>query len=79
MSRWSKHISLGRTWSQPRCFGRTGRNVSRLVEPVRNIEIRGHADRNISRLAELGQNLDALDVLVAPVITYLAWSNFVKI
>ena len=74
-SRRSKGISLGRTWPKPRCFGRAGRKVSRLVEPVRNIEVRSRADRNISRLAELGQNLD---VLVAPVITYLAWSNFVK-
>ena len=35
----------------------------------------GRADRNISRLVELGQNLD---ILVAPVETYLAWSNLVE-
>ena len=75
MSRWSKHISLGRTWSQPRCFGRAGRKVSRLVEPGRNIKVRGQADRKISRSIELGPNLD---VLVAPVKMYLAWSYLVE-
>ena len=71
----SNHISLGRTWSKHRCFGGAGRNVSRLVEPGQNIEVRGRADRNISRSVELGPNLD---VLVAPVKTYLAWSYLVK-
>ena len=52
----SKHTSLSRNWSKPRCFGRAGQNVSRLVE--------------------LGRNLD---ILVAPVETYLAWSNFVEL
>ena len=55
-------------------FGRAGRNLSRLVEPSRKIEVCGRADRNISRLVELGRNLE---VLVAPVETYLAWSNLV--
>ena len=67
--------SLGRTWSKQKCFGRAGRNLSRLVEPSRNIEVCGQADRNISRKVELVQNLD---VLVAPVETYLAWSNLVE-
>ena len=75
MSRRSKHISLGRTWSKPRCFSRADRNVSHLDEHVRNIEVRRRADRNISRLVELGRNLD---VLVAPFKMYLAWSNLVE-
>ena len=53
-SRRSKRISLGRTWSKHRYFGRSGGNLSRLVEPSRNIEVCGRADRNISRLVELG-------------------------
>ena len=87
-SRRSKPISLGRTWSKYRCFGRMGRtylswsnlvetevcdradrNKSRSVDSSRNIENCGRADQNISRLVELGQNLD---VLIAPVETYLA-------
>ena len=58
---WSsrlKLISLDRTWSKYRCFGRAGQNVSRLVEPGRNIENCRRADRNISRLVELGGNID---------------------
>ena len=70
--RRSKCISLGRTWSKPKCFGRAGQDVSRLVEPVRNIEFRGRTDRNIYRLVKLGPNPD---VLVAPVKMYLAWSK----
>ena len=31
-SRRLKRISLGWAWSKPRCFGRAGRNVSRLVK-----------------------------------------------
>ena len=62
-SRRSKRISLGRTWSKHRCFGRPGQNVTRWVELGRNIEVRGRADRNKSRLVELGPNLE---VLVAP-------------
>ena len=54
-SRRSKRISLGRTCSKPRCFGRAGQNVSRSVEHGRNI-----------------------DVLFAPLETYLVWSNLVK-
>ena len=54
-SRRSKRISLGGTWSKPRCFDR--------------------ADQNASRLVELGRNID---FLVAPVETYLAWSNLVR-
>ena len=60
-------------WSKHRYFGRSGRNLSGLVEPSRNIEVRGRADRNIPRLVDFGPNLD---VLVAPVKTYLAWSNW---
>ena len=71
----SKRISLGGTWLKPRCFGRAGLSVSRLVELGRNIEVRGRADQNIPRLVEIGTNLD---VLVAPVKTYLAWSNIVE-
>ena len=71
----SKNISLDRTWSKHRCFGRAGQNVSRLVESGRNIEVCGRAERNLSRLVEFGRNLD---VLVAPVETYLAWSNLVE-
>ena len=71
----SKRISLGATWLKPRCFSRAGLNVTRLVELGRNIEVRGRADRNIPRLVEIGPNLD---VLVAPVKTYLSWSNLVK-
>ena len=41
--------SLGRTWSKHKCFGRAGRNLSRLVEPGRNLEVCGQSDRNISR------------------------------
>ena len=74
-SRGSKRISLGRIWSKQRCFGRAGQNVSRLVESGRNIEVCGRAERNLSRLVEFGRNLD---VLVAPVETYLAWSNLVE-
>ena len=48
MSRRSKHISLGRIWLKPSCLGRAGRNVSRLVEQVRKIEVRRRAERNIS-------------------------------
>ena len=66
------HIPLGRTWSKPRCSGRRCQNVSRLVEPARNIEVRGRNDRKISRLVKLSPNLEAL---VAPVKTYLAWSK----
>ena len=73
--RRSKRISLGRTCSKHKCFGRTGRNVSRLVKLGRNIEVRGRADRNIPRLVVIGPNLD---VLVAPVETYLAWWNLVE-
>ena len=73
-SRRSKRISHGRTWSDSRCFGRAGRNVPRMVVLGRNLEVRGRADRNVSRMVELGRNLD---VLVAPVETYLAWSNLV--
>ena len=62
-------------WSKPKCFGRTGRNVTRLVELGQDIEFCGCADRTISRLVELGRNID---VLVARVETYLAWSNLVK-
>ena len=75
-SRRSKHISLDRTWSKHRCFGRAGQKLSRLVKPGRNIENCGCADRNISRLVELGQNID---ILVAPVEIYLAWWNLVEI
>ena len=75
-SRRSKQISLGRTCSNHRCFGRAGRNVSRLVDFGRKIELCGRADRNISRLVELGRNVD---VLVARVETYLAWSNLVEL
>ena len=74
-SRRSKRTSLGRSWSKHSCSGRAGRNVSRLVEPGRNIEVCGRADRNISRLVKLGRNLD---VLVAQVETYLALSNLVE-
>ena len=56
-------------------FGCAGQNVSRFVEPGRNIEVCGRADRNLSRLVELGGNLD---VLVAPVEKYLAWLNLVE-
>ena len=68
----SKRISLGQDSSKPRFFGRAGRNVSRLVEPARNIEVRGRNDRKISRLVKLSPNLEAL---VSPVKTYLAWSK----
>ena len=74
-SRRSKRISLGRTWSKHRYFGRSGRNLSRLVESSRNIEVCGRADRNITRLAELGQNKD---ILVAPVEIYLVWWNLAE-
>ena len=74
-SRRSKRTSLGRSWSKHSCSRRAGRNVSRLVEPGRNIEVCGRADRNISRLVKLGRNLD---VLVAQVETYLALSNLVE-
>ena len=74
-SRGSKHISLGQTWSKHRYFGRSGRNLSGLVEPSRNIENCGRADRNISRVFELGQNID---ILVAPVKIYLAWWNLAE-
>ena len=73
--RRSKRISLGRTWSKHRYFGRSGRNLSGLVEPSRNIEVRGRADRNIPRLVEIGRNID---VLVALVKTYLSWSYLVE-
>ena len=73
-SRRSKRISHGRTWSDSRCYGRAGQNVPRMVELGQNLEVRGRADRNVSRMVELGRNLD---VLVAPVETYLAWSNLV--
>ena len=62
-------------WSKPRCFGRAGRNVSRLVKLGRNLDFTGRAGRNISRLVELGQDINNL---VAPVEMYLAWSNVVK-
>ena len=101
-------------WSKPRCFGHAGRNVSRLVELGRNIDILvapvetylavsylvktlifcsrrsksislgrtlskyrffARAGRKVSRLVEISQKLD---VLVAPVKTYLTWSNLVK-
>ena len=68
----SKRISLGQDSLKPRYFGRAGRNVSRLVEPARNIEVRGRNDRKISRLVKLSPNLEAL---VALVKTYLAWSK----
>ena len=71
-SRRSKRISHGRTWSKHRCFGRAGRNVSRLVGLGRNIEYCAGAERNTSRLVELGRNID---VLIAWVETYLSWSN----
>ena len=88
----SKHISLGRTWSEPRCFGlgfkpylawstwskqrcfgRAGRNVSRMVELGRILDALVSGSNCIS-LGRLGRNRD---VLVAPVETYLAWSNLV--
>ena len=74
MSRRSKHISLGRIWLKPRCLGRAGRNVSRLVEPGRNLEASValvktylawskhrcfvRAGGNVSRWIELGRYLD---------------------
>ena len=73
--RRSKRISLGRTWSKHKCFGRAGQNVPRFVELGQNIEFCCRADRKISRLIELGRNID---VLVARVKTYLAWSNLVE-
>ena len=73
-SRRSKRISLGRTWSKHRCFGRAGRNVSRMVELGRNLDVLVSGSNRIS-LGRLGRNRD---VLVAPVETYLAWSNLVN-
>ena len=69
---------------------RADRNKSRSVEPSRNIEFRGRADRNISRLVKLSPNpvvLDRskrislrrnIDVVVAPVETYLTLLNLVE-
>ena len=77
-SLWSCRLklnSLSRTWSKPRCFGRAGQNVPRFVELGQNIEFCCRADRKISRLIEFGRNID---VLVARVKTYLAWSNLVE-
>ena len=75
-SRRSKRIiSLDQNWSKHKYFGRSGRNVSSLVEFGQNIEFCGRADRNIPRLVELGPNID---VLVARVKKYLAWSNLVE-
>ena len=54
-SRWSKRISLARIWSKHRYFGRSGRNVSRLVELGQDIEFCGRAGRNVSRLVKLGR------------------------
>ena len=59
-SRRLKRISLGQTWSKPRCFGRAGQNVSHLIELARNLDFTGRAGRNISRLVELGQNINTL-------------------
>ena len=83
---WSKHRCFGRAGQNASLlvvfgrniavFGRGGRNLSRLVEPSRNIEVYGRANRNISRLVEFGRNIN---FLVAPVETYLAWSNLVEI
>ena len=58
-SRRSKRNSLGRTWSEPRCFGRAGRNVSRLVELSRNIIVLVAPVETLSRLVEPGQNIEA--------------------
>ena len=74
-SRRSKRISLGQNWSKHKYFGRSGRNVSSLVEIGQNKEFCGRANRNISRSIELGRNID---VLVARVKKYLAWSNLVE-
>ena len=77
-SRRSKRILLGRTWSKLRCFGRVGQNVSRLIKLGRTWSKHncfGRAGRKESRLVELGRNID---VLVALVETYLAWSNLVE-
>ena len=77
-SRWSKRISLGWAWLKPRYFGRAGRNVSRLVKLGRTWSKHkcfGGAVRNVSRLVERGRNIK---VFVAPVKTYLAWSNVVE-
>ena len=77
-SRRSKRIPLGRTWSKHRCFGRAGRNVSRLVEFGRNLVVLvAQVETSLAwlNLVELGQNRK---VLVAPVETYLAWSNLVE-
>ena len=73
-SRRSKRISLGRTWSKHKYFGRAGQNLSRLVELGRNTEVFGCVGRNVSRLVELGRNIN---VLVAPVETYLGWWDLV--
>ena len=76
-SRRSKRISLGWAWSKPRYFGRAGRNVSRLVKLGRTWSKHKsfcRAGRNVSRSVELGWNLD---ILFAPVETYLDWSNLV--
>ena len=56
--RRSKRISHGRTWSKHRCFGRAGRNVSRLVKPGRNIEVCDRTDRNKSRSVEPSLNIE---------------------
>ena len=87
----SKHISLGQTGSKPRCFGRAGQEVSRLVVLGQNIDFLlaplekylawskpkcfGRTGRNVTRLVEFSRKLD---VLVAPGETYLTWSNVVK-
>ena len=74
-SRRSKRISLGQNWSKHKYFGRSGQNVSSLVEFGQNIEFCGRSNRNITRSIKLGRNID---VLVAPVETYLAGLNLVE-
>ena len=54
--RWSKRISLGRTWSKHKCFGGAGRNVSHLVELGQNLDVFCRAGRNVSSMVELGRN-----------------------
>ena len=93
-SRRSKRISHGRNWSEPRCFGRAGRNVSRMVELGRNLDVLvsgsiriplGRLGRNIEVCGRADRNISRLvklgrnlDVLVAQVETYLALSNLVE-
>ena len=54
----SKRISLGRTWSKHRYFGRSGQNLSGLVETSRNKEVCGRAGRSVSRLVEISRNIE---------------------